>query len=253
MEKVYAFTNENIASYNELYNFSNAKVLSVLGSGDQYFMSILYGADEVELYDIEPLTWDYFILKFFAIKTLDYEEFYDYFVTKQLNDNNYFNRIIANMPTEFVNMLYKKNNNLSSMVTYIDTAPIDYDNGTIIPYLKKEKYYKLQEKILNKDLPKFYNSDFKNLPEKLSDKSYDIILASNIFYWMYLDNEQDNITEFKSILDKFNFSKLQALYCWWLNPDFKVKLEENGFEIDTVNSSRSLKLSDDYVISLTKK
>lgn len=37
MKGVYPFTNENLTSYQNLYHFDNAKVLSVLGSGDQYF------------------------------------------------------------------------------------------------------------------------------------------------------------------------------------------------------------------------
>ena len=41
MNKVYKFSNENLTSYQELYDFTDKKVLSVIGSGDQYFSSIL--------------------------------------------------------------------------------------------------------------------------------------------------------------------------------------------------------------------
>ena len=34
MEKVYGFTNENIDAFPEFFNFDNASVLTVLGSGD---------------------------------------------------------------------------------------------------------------------------------------------------------------------------------------------------------------------------
>lgn len=67
MNYVYPFTNENVTSFESLYNFDNARVLSVLGSGDQYFSSLLYGAKEVELYDISSRAWDYFILKYYGI------------------------------------------------------------------------------------------------------------------------------------------------------------------------------------------
>lgn len=43
-DRVFPFTNENLTSYGKIYNFDNAKVLSFLGSGDQYFSSILHGA-----------------------------------------------------------------------------------------------------------------------------------------------------------------------------------------------------------------
>ena len=47
MEKVYAFTNENLTCLKDIYSFQNAKVLTVLGSSDQYFSSVLFGAREV--------------------------------------------------------------------------------------------------------------------------------------------------------------------------------------------------------------
>ena len=37
MQKIYDFTNENVSAYKDLFDFSNARVLTVLGSGDQYF------------------------------------------------------------------------------------------------------------------------------------------------------------------------------------------------------------------------
>ena len=42
--KVYDFTNENVSCLNSLYHFDNSKVLSAVGSGDQYFASVLNGA-----------------------------------------------------------------------------------------------------------------------------------------------------------------------------------------------------------------
>jgi len=63
-DKAYAFTNENLKSYRQLYDFEGAKVLSVVGSGDQYFASILYGAKEVTLFDNNPNGWYHFLLKY---------------------------------------------------------------------------------------------------------------------------------------------------------------------------------------------
>ena len=44
MQKIYDFTNENVGAFKSLFDFSNAHVLTVLGSGDQYFTSLLNGA-----------------------------------------------------------------------------------------------------------------------------------------------------------------------------------------------------------------
>ncbi|MEG0960743.1 MAG: hypothetical protein RSE60_06630, partial [Erysipelotrichaceae bacterium] len=58
--KVYGFTNENVSSFKDLYDFDNADVLTVLGSGDQYFTSILNGAKNVDVYDINRCAWFHF-------------------------------------------------------------------------------------------------------------------------------------------------------------------------------------------------
>ena len=55
MEKVYSFTNENVSSYSDIYNMNGANMLTILGSGDQYFTAILNGAKNVELIDINVI------------------------------------------------------------------------------------------------------------------------------------------------------------------------------------------------------
>lgn len=84
MEKVYSFTNENVSSYSDIYNMNGANMLTILGSGDQYFTAILNGAKNVELIDINIISWYYFVLKFTSIKYLSYEEFIKFFITEKL-------------------------------------------------------------------------------------------------------------------------------------------------------------------------
>ena len=55
MQKIYDFTNENVSAYKDLFDFSNARVLTVLGSGDQYFTSLLNGAKNIEVFDYKLL------------------------------------------------------------------------------------------------------------------------------------------------------------------------------------------------------
>ena len=38
--KVYDFTNENVACLKNIYHIEGAKVLSIVGSGDQYFSCV---------------------------------------------------------------------------------------------------------------------------------------------------------------------------------------------------------------------
>jgi len=252
--KIYNFTNENVNSFNSLYNFIDAKVLSVLGSGDQYFTSILNGAFEIELFDINSFAWDYFIFKYKCISILSYEDFFDYFVIKKLDDRRYFDNVKKYLPYDVLikfENLYNINNKISWIFEYDDIL-INYDDGSVIPYLKKENYYKLQNLLSNRELPTFYFNNFINLPRKLNNKIYDIILVSNIFNHIYSENMIEYVFEFKEILNKFNFYEMQAFYCWWLGSDFEGILVKNDFIINSVESSKKLKLTNDYVISLRK-
>ena len=64
MNKVYGFTNEFVAAYPEIYDFDNANVLSIIGSGDQYFTAMLAGAKSVTVFDLNVNAWHHFVLKF---------------------------------------------------------------------------------------------------------------------------------------------------------------------------------------------
>ena len=46
----------------------------------------------------------------------------------------------------------------------------------LIPYFNSEKYYQLQSLLRNRKLPTFYLENFVNLPVKLDNKHYDIVL-----------------------------------------------------------------------------
>ena len=92
MQKIYDFTTENVSAYKDIFDFSNARVLTVLGSGDQYFTSLLNGAKSIEVFDYNIVTWYYFLLKFTAIKYLSYEDFYQMFITDNLNNLKIYNK-----------------------------------------------------------------------------------------------------------------------------------------------------------------
>ena len=255
MKKIYRFTNENLTSFNNIYNFTNAKILSVVGSGDQYFTSLLNGAKEVELYDINDLAWEYFILKYHSILTLSYDEFFDYFVTKKLDDYSYFEKIKPYLSPYIaykIDRLYGKNKKLSYLFEY-ENMEYNYNDGNFIPYLNVENYYKLQTLLSQNKLPIFYSNNIITLPNQLSNKYYDIMMASNIFYNLNFNNEINKIQEYKEILNKFNYSEFQAIYCWWLNNFLKEQLEDNNFNITEVKSTIKLKRESDHVISLRRK
>ena len=255
MNYVYPFTNENVTSFENLYDFDNARVLSVLGIGDQYFASLLYGAREIELFDINSSTYDFFILKYYGIMIFSHEEFYDYFVIKELDNLKYLKRLMLYLPLDVANRLYdlyKRNWGLSCSL-FANVTNINED-GSNIPYFNREKFYQLQSILLNSKLPTFYLSDFTRLPNKVSDKSYEIILTSNIFDWLYKDLEVKSVGVYKKLLDKFKYSEIQALYFWNnLDNDLRLELLRNGFDIEEVPSAGRLSLTNkNIVVSLRK-
>ena len=134
-----------------------------------------------------------------------------------------------------------------------DVSSINYNDGHVIPYFNMDEYYRLQSILESKDLPKFYLEDFVNLPDRLSQSRYDIVLTSNIFYWLYLDEEEEKVGEYKTLLERFDCPVIQALYSWSLPSNLENTFLENGFDIDSVSSSKSFQLYDDKVVSLIKK
>ena len=257
-DKIYGFTNENISSYQSLYNFSGANVLSVLGSGDQYFSSLLFGANCIEVFDINPLAWDFFVLKFYGITTLSFEEFYEYFVDLRMNSWFYFEKLCEYMPTDVSKRLNDLYNEFSFMSILIKEDSGHNFADSIIPYFNKEKYYQLQTLLRNNKLPTFYLQDFSNLPDKLSDKKFDIILASNVIRYIYnTEAEHERISEYKNLLGYFNCPNIQSSYCWGQNKrnldEILSTYKENGFDIDVVNPNNKSQSSSDYVISLRRK
>lgn len=259
MGDVYLFTNENVASFKSIYNFENAKVLTVLGGGEQYFSSLLYGASQVDVYDINMSSWDVFVLKFYAIINLEYEEFFDYFVTKKLDDCKYFEKLKKYLPQdvrERLANLYANDGKLSCILDF-DMAEISLNNGRVIPYFNKEEYYRLKKILTGKKLPLFYNKNLVDLPQILSGEYYDIVLTSNIFYWIYSADEiekiNESVVEYKRMLSKFNCPLIQVLYCWGLNEALHAELKKNGFEIEEVPPAKFCDFMPDYVISYRRK
>lgn len=99
---VYKFSNENLASFKNIYKFKDAKVLTVIGSGDQYFTSLLNGAKDVEIFDKNETSYLFFILKFYAIKTLSYDEFFHFLKLKDAYNFNIYNKLSKVLPLDIL-------------------------------------------------------------------------------------------------------------------------------------------------------
>ena len=233
MQKVYGFTNENVAAYPNLYNFDNAEVLSVLGSGDQYFISILAGAKDVTVFDVNKNAWYHFVLKFMAIRHLSYEEFWKFFIQDGLDNIGLYLEIREYLPTEVkkffdvMRIMKAKFSSIKIRAAFMDSFTKE-DYLKMLPYLNKENYYKLQMLLNNSALPKCIIKDFKDIAIGDGRKKYDLLLLSNIYHWMDIEP-----SDYQKLLDKFDPCIIQALYVWHCYSEVK-EFEDLGFELTTI-------------------
>lgn len=120
--RVYTMSNENIGSYKELYDFDGARLLTVLGSGDQYFNSLLYGVSDATIFDINYTAWLYFRIKYKAIKILSYEEFIKVFVLRDMYDIEVYNKIVQVLDYEEINYYVYLVNSFDNMIYIVVNA-----------------------------------------------------------------------------------------------------------------------------------
>lgn len=219
--KVYDFTNENVSCLKYLYNFNNAKVLSVVGSGDQYFTSILNGAKKVDLFDLNFTAYLYFALKFFSIRELTYEEFYDFLILKNFKNIAIYKKLENVLPIEILKyykylMLYTKD----LQKQYFTKDGIDLfskknqkyyfkNDKTVISYFTQDNYYLLKEKLKQIKLPNFFQVNLLDIKSIIED-NYDILLTSNIFNYTSMTT-----IDFVEKLETFDIPQIQVCYDWY--------------------------------------
>ena len=246
MEKVYGFTNENVRVFSNYFDFNDANVLTVLGSGDQYFQAILDGAKNVDVFDINYIAWLHFLLKFTAIRTLSYEEFIQMFIIDNLNNLAIYGKLRNFLPDE-VKYFFDKLISLKKDFSSIKLRNVIFDNAKInnIPYFDSKTYYVLQSLLRNQPIPSFYNCDLLNI-KSLTKESYDVALISNIYHYLSM-----NANQYLEFLNKnVKSSQILALYTWILNDEERDEFLENGFDVYLIPG---VLYKDDYIISLSRK
>lgn len=256
---VYNFTNENVACLKNLYHFENSKVLTVTGSGDQCLISMLNGARKVDLFDFNPTSYLYFVLKFYAIKELSYEEFYDFLVLRNLDNIKVYEKLESQLPVEvlkYYKYLMLKNtkkkqkeifrNDGINLISKYNKRYYFENENTVIPYLYKYNYYKLKEILKTMELPKFYNCNIRTLKNNINDK-YNIMLLSNIYNHLHI-----SINDYTKLIKDFDIPEIQAHYDWY-GFDIDVFSSDN-YSINTVlpASPYEYNKSTNYVFSLKK-
>lgn len=213
---VYIFTTENIAGYLNTIDVKDKDVLVPCASGDHILEAISKGAKSVDVFDINVYAYHMARLKIAAVEALSKEEFLNFFVRK-IDDETinekifdrqiYESKIRKFLPTysrNFWDVAYNswKNNhakinkgkNLLHSGLFIHNFATQDGMIKLLDYLKDDNYEKLKTKlsIMHEENIEFFNCDIVDIEDKL-DKSYDIIMLSNI---------QDYADEIYSVSDK---------------------------------------------------
>ena len=223
-KKIYPFTNENLVSCFNKFDFKDKDCLTVLASSDQALDMFLKGAKSVSAFDINCLTKYYFYLKkAFLSSELGYEDFISFFSTwKRFTDEEkLFSYRIFDKISKYLN---------GDNYTFWSKLFDEYDSHKLrykLFFLEEHHYEKLSKTVnylniekfnLIKDMANeidinFYNCDILNLPDTI-DKNYDIMYFSNIMQYidyMYKDfsvstdtNQLYKLKEFKKLIMKLS-------------------------------------------------
>ena len=210
--RLYPITNECVKDYTHLFN-GQKNVLSVIGSGDQILEMINKDIFNIDIFDINHLTYYYLNLKIAGIKALSNEEYIELFVKRDItfySHSLYLKlRPYLNLRNQvFWDYLIKKNGIYKVFrgnLFYL----FDPNNKLYLSYINEDTFNNLKEKIGYIKLNYYFN----NIEQLLLDnfKKYDLIYLSNII------EHQMSVNEHPEIVNKFlhNFN-----------------LEENGLIIN---------------------
>lgn len=278
-ERIYPFTNEDIKDCFKNFDLKNKECLTVLSSSDQVFDMYLNGANNVDAFDINPLTKYYFYLKKAALlANISLKEYLNFFsrncnpfnketfigISKYLEDDNY--KFWSELYNNFNPSDIRKSGTLFS-----DDETYLYMLKQKIGYLNNFEYELLKTKIQNIKI-NFINSDIKNLSHKLTE-NYDFIYLSNIIQYVdnmyeyrYLNtirNQIYKLNEYKDLIEKLgsnlnNKGTIVVGYIFDILHDYPQTAVFNRNARTKVFSSSSfdyvkIKNTDDACLVYTKK
>lgn len=217
-DKVYPFTTENISGYMTYLNVKDKHIFTVGSSSDQAFNSILLGAKEVTIFDINQNTKKFFEEKKKIILESALSSIYD----KILNIND----------IEFSSDIFSKKD-LSKMNLYMK----DETSFSLL----KEKLKQIKVNILNGDIFHIEN-------EILHDK-FDVMILSNVLQYVSVSKDEkieEVIYDIFSSLSKYlNTNGLIQLFYLYASiyPEYFIKLlqifEEKNLNVEKIKCDNS--------------
>jgi len=235
-DKLYPFTTESLKYY--MGNLTGQDVLCVAASGDHAIEAFYHGAKSVDTFDINVLAKYYQDLKFNALKTLSYEEFFTLFTKKgnTYKKNEAYNiylkvREYLTKETQdifdYVLLNYALNNNLLGNNLFYEPDDFRMLNNRV-SYINKTDYYRTQDILQDKEVT-FINSSLSRLINRL-DTNYDTMFLSNITSYSY--NIDRDIRILSTLMDYLK--EYGEMYFAYIYRDDSFQLNPSYTELDVV-------------------
>ena len=224
----YKFSNENLVGYYDKFD-NKGRVLTVCGSGDQVLSSILYGAKEIDCFDSNRVAYYNLMLKIYAIKSLDYNCFIDFFGISSTNvdKKNIYDSFKHRIDNKSIRVFFDILFDASYPISYLYNKDEEDVNDLFcnIPYLIPENYDRLKGMIDSCKI-NFKHSDLFNV-FSFFDGKYDFINFSNIYDYVdssikfctFIENVKSNHLE-KNGAIMINYS--------WSRPHFSSSVDETA-------------------------
>ena len=207
----YLKTTENINGYYDLMNLRGKSILTVIGASDQVFDAITRGAKKIDGFDISIYAIMFYYLKEAAIKTLDFDEYIEFFyvenkcfnyetfekIKNHLNENSkdFWNSIFEHKALNMKELISKLiiGNQLS---LYPSKKVAKIKLSRMSTYLNEFDYYTLKGEMYTTEV-NIYLRDVKELDD-IGEK-YDYIILSNIYEYQKGEDRK----KFKEAIERY--------------------------------------------------
>lgn len=213
------FTTEIISSYLQ-EDFNKNSALTVIGSGDQAFNLAFLGVKNINMFDLNVLTYYNFWFKYGMIMAFSHSEFLELNLCASSYISNYclFKHILEKIKKYIPNEVYKYYYRIINF-SYSKGYYNDYKHNGIKPLYKwffnsdrydsfknmyassKKNYEKTKYNLLTTKFT-FTFGDARSIPNQLSNM-FDIIILSNIADYLGNENHPLSLTDFMAYIDSF--------------------------------------------------
>lgn len=228
-QKVYPFTTEDISGYLMQLEVENKKILTVGSSADQALNSILLGAKEVTIFDINEEKENFYKTKKDIILNSSRKEFYDRVLN--LKKFSYFDDIFSQKALEKMNLYMTSDESFEKLKQIIDASIVKFATGNIF--------------------------EIKN--SNIIDNDFDLLLLSNVMqYFNTLENqhvEEEVFKIYKSLCDYLNANGIIQFYYLYgsLYPNNFSKILNYFLNNDIILEKLKCTNSNDSIILAKKK